>query len=156
MRAVVAQLTAKLQGLATREQVVALQHQVMLSRYAADHALSATSEACVKNGAIFYVVDEARRQPLFCGFFVGRRIALTIHHDEMFQQPLPFPLSAVASNGRLLQLQCIATDAKLDYSVLQLVGAESEAYFDLPAHSSVTPGLSLGLVSMGVWSQFAL
>jgi hypothetical protein len=57
----------------------------------------------------------------------------------------------VASNGRQLKLQCTSTCAELDYSVLRLLGdRDSDAFFDLPSHSSVLPGTSLGLVSMGV------
>jgi hypothetical protein len=68
----------------------------------------------------------------------------------MFKRPLPFALDAVASSGRLLKLQCISTHSELDYSVLHLLGdRESDAFFDVPAHSNVSPSLSLGLVGMG-------
>jgi hypothetical protein len=131
--------------------VEALQQQIALTSYAATHALSKMSEQRVKGGALFYVIDGKPRTPLFCGVFVGPRVALTINHGDMFKRSLPFSLDAVASNGRLLRLECVTTNTQLDYSVLRLLGdSDSDAFFDLPSHSSVDSGVSLGLVSMGV------
>ena len=128
----------------------ALRQEFALVRYATTHALSEATLARVNGGALFYVTDGGpEKPPLFCGFFVGPRLALTINHDDVFKRGALPHLHAVASNKRHLEFDCIATNEKLDYSVLRLAGDHiADAFFDLPAYSSVDQSHELGLVSM--------
>ena len=104
-------------------------------------------------GAAFFVVDtdDPTKSPLFHGMFVGPRTALTINRHDVFKR-VPVPnLHAVASNGRELEFNCVATDARLNFSVLRLADGEpdADAFFDLPAaHPSVSLGLIAGLVTI--------
>ena len=139
---------------AQNSELKALSQQVILTQYAATHALSKTSEDRVKAGSVFVVLEGDADIPLCCGFFVGPRTAITVCHDEFFtRQKTPFDVRAIASStGESLQLSCELIDTDFDYAILRLTSKRlhGDAFFELPAHSTVVPGLSLALVNMGV------
>ena len=147
----------------------ALVEHIKITQYAMHHALSLRSTQLLKNGALFYVIDQepgtgtdagagidtgGRSMNVCCGFFVGRRTALTINHDPLLKRVAgtQLPVNIVTSNNVSMQLECVSTNSALDFSVLRLrAGApDIEHFFDLPRAASVEPGLRLALVSMGL------
>lgn len=126
--------------------------------YNSSHALTLESHTLVKSGAIFKVMESATKPcPLFCGFFVGPTIALTINHDPMFKQALPFSVHATTSAGEKLTFDVIHTNATLDFSVLYCTSARSnKVHFSLQGFSELDPGVEITLVSMSIGNGAAL
>ena len=83
------QLEMRESWLELKLQLSAVKKQIAVIGYNASHALTAASQVKLNRGALFRVHDKAG-EPLFCGFFVDERVALTINHDELFKREPPF------------------------------------------------------------------
>jgi DNA gyrase subunit A len=73
-----------------------LSAQIALTGYNASHALTMVSKEKLNHGALFRVHDESGA-PLFCGFFVDERVALTISHQGYAKR---VPLNTYRAQGR--------------------------------------------------------
>ena len=134
-----------------------LSAQIALTSYNASHALTMVSKDKLNHGALFRVHDESGL-PLFCGFFVDERVALTISHDKLFERGLPMSVSGCSASGRRLTFDVVSIDTDLDFSVLRLAEgcAPAAAFFSLQGFSDVKPGLGIAIVTMGIGSSAAV
>ena len=134
-----------------------LSAQIALTGYNASHALTMVSKDKLNHGALFRVHDESGA-PLFCGFFVDERVALTISHDKLFERGPPISVSGCSASGRRLTFDVVSIDADLDFSVLRLAEgcAPAAAFFSLQGFSDVEPGLGIAVVTMGIGSSAAV
>lgn len=137
-----------------------------LVSYRSTHLLSKTSEAKLRNGALFFIQTSLCDSPVFCGFFVSERVALItinlkLNHDAMFSAgKTPSPIFGRSSETphRELQFELFSTNSDLDFSVLKLKDGQRDAsaYFLLPSFDSVEGGIDLGLVTMSIGSSAEL
>ena len=134
-----------------------LSAQIALTGYNASHALTMVSKDKLNHGALFRVHDESGA-PLFCGFFVDERVALTISHDKLFEHGLPISVSGCSASGRRLTFDVVSIDTDLDFSVLRLAEgyAPAAAFFSLQGFLDVEPGLGIAIVTMGIGSSAAV
>ena len=134
-----------------------LSAQIALTGYNASHALTKVSMDKLNDGALFRVHDESGA-PLFCGFFVDERVALTISHDKLFERGPPISVSGCSASGRRLTFDVVSIDADLDFSVLRLADgcAPAAAFFSLQGFSDVEPGLGIAVVTIGIGSSAAV
>ena len=141
-----------------KKETLGLLAQIALTAYNASHALTEVSHDKLKHGALFRVHDDETGKPLFCGFFVGERVALTISHDQLFKREPPISLSGCAASGSRLTFDVVSTDADLNFSVLRLTEAckPATAFFSLQGFSDVEPGLGIAIVTMGIGSSAAV
>jgi hypothetical protein len=140
-----------------KREFAAVGERIAVISYKASHALSTACQKKLDHGALFRVHDESG-EPLFCGFFVDARVALTISHDKLFERALPFSISGCSSSGSPLSFDVISTDAELDFSVLRLTDGSAPAtdFFSLQGFSDLVPGLGIALVMMGIGSSAAV
>lgn len=133
-------------------EMVAVKTEIGMIKYSATHTLSKASQTALNDGAMFYVKSSEDGDPVFCGFFVTPRVALTINHDEMFKEfKIGQRVYAVSSAGTKLEFETISTNHHLDFTVLRLVSpAVSPSHFSLPTFPSLEPGVRLGVVTMGL------
>jgi hypothetical protein len=129
----------------------AVEEKFAVMSYNASHALTEASQLRLNRGALFRVHDEAG-MPLFCGFFVDERVALTISHDKLLEREPPFSVSGSSASGSRLTFDVVFKDAKLDFSVLRLADgcAPTAAFFSLQGFSELLPGLGIAVVTMGI------
>ena len=160
--AIVARLAQLAEGLVFLSKKVELVvDKLELVSYRSTHLLSKTSEAKLRNGALFFIQTSLCGSPVFCGFFVSERVALTINHDAMFSAgKTPSPIFGRSSETphRELQFELFSTNSDLDFSVLKLKDGQRDAsaYFLLPSFDSVEGGIDLGLVTMSIGSSAEL
>ena len=119
--------------------------------YEFSHPISKAADALLARGALFYVTHETTGRALFNGFFVGKRVALTINHDQLFRAS-PYPtIHAVSSSTPPTELtfKVFHTDSILDFTVLILEDRHLDApHFDI---GKITEsGVDVGLVNMGI------
>ena len=130
--------------------------------YKQSHVLSKASQQKAETGALFYISGDD--SPLFCGFFVSPRIALTVNHSYMFNTAAGLAANttilgyAPTSPPRAFEFELAGADADFDFSVLRLKAgqADAPAFFDIPSFGAVQPGVDLGLVTMSIGSSAAL
>ena len=131
--------------------------------YKQSHVLSRASQHKVEAGALFYITGGGA--PLFCGFFVSPRIALTVNHSDMFNTAAGRAAATTILGccptllpPRTLEFELVSTDALFDFSVLRLKAGQEDApaFFDIPSYGAVVPGVDLGLVTMSIGSGVAL
>ena len=144
--------------------VAAIEKMLSAVAYNASHVLTKESDARLAGGALFYIESAPGEgsAPIFCGFFVSPRIALSISHDEVFAAWRKTPSIVLhgrcpALPERVFEFGIVSVDFDKDFSVLRLVGeADAPAFFDVPRFSSVTAGIELGLVTMSIGSSTML
>ena len=130
--------------------------------YKQSHVLSQASQQKVETGALFFITGGGA--PLFCGFFVSPRIALTVNHSDMFNTAAGRAAFATILGccptlpPRTLEFELVSTDDVFDFSVLRLKAGQEDApaFFDIPSYGAVVPGVDLGLVTMNIGSSVAL
>jgi hypothetical protein len=156
-------ITSKVESvvLELNQKVELVGKKVELVAYQSTHLLTQASEEKLQHGALFFIQTGQRGGPIFCGFFVSERIALTINHDAMFLEgktpPTIFGHNS-SKPSRELQFELCSTNADLDFSVLKLKAGQpdADAFFLLPSYDSVVGGLHLGLVTMSIGSSAVL
>jgi hypothetical protein len=152
-------LVASKQSLALRQ----MGEKIDMVTYKQSHVLSKASQQKVETGALFYIIGGGA--PMFCGFFVSPRIALTVNHSPMFNTAAGRAASSTILGccptllpPRALEFELVSTDAAFDFSVLRLKAGQEDApaFFDIPSYGAVVTGVDLGLVTMSIGSGAAL